>query len=90
LVRVADQEGKGRSRGLPFLHPAEDFDFIPFLALGDDAALARFPPVQILLDVRRRQGEQRGTAVDDDADCWTVRFPKRRDAKKSPQVARHG
>ena len=50
LVLVADQHGDRRAGGHALEHAGQDFHFVIFAALCDEAALARLAAVEIGLD----------------------------------------
>jgi len=53
--------------GAPLEHPGEDSHLVGLAALGGVARLTRAAPVQIPLQIRRREFEPGGAAVDDGA-----------------------
>src|SRR5690606_19373709 len=65
LVGIADQQTDRAAGGAPLEHAGEDLDLVRLLTLGGVSAGARLAPVQILLQIRCRQLQPRGAAIDD-------------------------
>ncbi|CAB4937855.1 unannotated protein [freshwater metagenome] len=71
-VLVPHHQRDGRTGGAPLEDPGEHFDDVILVALGDEAALARPPAIEVVLDGRDVEGEPRRAAVDDDTNRATV------------------
>jgi len=71
-VAVPDDEGDGRAGRFPFENPGEDLDLVRLPPGRRARSLSGFAPLQIRLDVRRRQLQKRRAAVDDRPDGRAV------------------
>ena len=74
LIRIADQQADGATRGLAFEHTGEDLDFIGLLALRGVAARAGLAAIQIELQVFQRELKPWRAAVNDSDQCRAVAF----------------
>ena len=81
LVGVADEDGDGTAEGDAVLQAGEDFCGVGLLAWSDDFRLAGAAAVELVLDLRLRNGNARRAAVDDHANAATVRLTESVDAK---------
>ena len=90
LVLVADHHRNRGAQGDPVEQAAEDFDPVVFLARGGDLALARFAPIQVVLDRVQVEVQSRRTALHDHANTAAVRFAEGADAEEIAEAASHG
>src|SRR5437867_8160108 len=90
-IFVADQKRDRRARGATLEHAGEDLDRIRLASLRHVPRRARFPTVEIALDLAGGERHAWRTAVDDATDRWPVRFAERGDAEQRAEcVAGHG
>ena len=80
-VLIAHEHADRHPRGLAFKHARHDLGAIAFLALRSHGALPRTTPRELGLEVRFRERQTRGNAIDDDAERLPVRFTERREAE---------
>jgi hypothetical protein len=88
-VGVADHHRDGRAQGPPLEHAAEDLDLVGLVSLGDQAALARPPPIEVRLDVGDVDSQARRASVDHHADTATMALAEGVHTKDLTPAARH-
>ena len=85
LVAVEDDKRDRGAGRLSFKHARENLYGVVLFARRCISGLTGLAPVEKLLDIRLTERKSRRTAVDDDADALSVRFPPGCDFKKSSQ-----
>jgi hypothetical protein len=88
-VLVADEDQDRRAEGPPLEHARQDLGAIRLLPRRREPALAGASPVQLPLDRVDLEREERGTAVDHDADGSAVRLSPRLDPEELPEARSH-
>ena len=89
LVLVAHQQRDRRAQRHAVHHPRQDLHLVVLLPRRRQAALPRPPPRQLLLDLRRGNGQPRGHAVHDHAHAAPVALPPRRYPEQAPPGVAH-
>ena len=97
LIDIVDEHADWRSRRhlaarrVVDHHAGEDARLVRLTALGGETGRSRPAPIKLSLDVRRLQGDARGTAVDDAPDSRPVTLAEGGDAEEvSESVMGHG
>ena len=83
LVAVEDDKRDRGAGRLSFKHARENLYGVVLFARRCISGLTGLAPVEKLLDIRLTERKSRRTAVDDDADALSVRFPPGCNFKKS-------
>ena len=86
LVAVEDDKRDRGAGRLSFKHARENLYGVVLFARRCISGLTGLAPVEKLLDIRLTERKSRRTAVDDDADALSVRFPQVVILKRVPKV----
>jgi acyl-CoA synthetase (AMP-forming)/AMP-acid ligase II len=88
-ILVPDHDANGCAQSLTLEHPAQKLSLIGFVALGDQATLARPAAIEIELDLIDRYVQPWRAPIDDDANSATMALAIGVDPKRRAPGAAH-
>ena len=90
MVGVSNHHGERSAGGAALEHTGEELDLVGLVALGDQAALAWPPTVEIALHVCFGDGQSGWASIEHDTDSGPMRFTECRESEQLTERAGHG